>query len=229
MERLTKGQRLKLEKGEPISSYMISKLRNQNYTDALKLNASNIVKLMQAGKDITDVDLKEALAYFPDEATAWIEAGGKARETLSLGEWATIYAIAKHIGVSEQSLRQMIKRNPCDAPQPNERGQYNVQQLKHWHSQRSYNTTRDNKDTKQQILEQEYRIKKVKADREEELVIDKSVVESVLADADMTLEAVLKDFVKEIASDEEKQQHYLEKAKMQFDRWRAFICRISQP
>lgn len=229
MEGLSKANEERLNNGETLADYTVSRLRAKNSTDALKKNASNALDKIKAGKAVTSCELREAMAYYPDETHSFVD-GGKVKEKEVIGEWASVYAIAKHIGVSQQSMRQMIKRNPLDAPEPNCVGRYNVQELAQWYKQRSYSNGKESKDTRQQILEQEYRLKKVKADREEELVIDKSVVVAILTDADILLEALIKDMAKEIfPNDREKQEWWIERGKKHFENWRAFLQALHRP
>lgn len=227
MKEPSKVIKSQLESGKPLSAFAVDKLRAGEQEQALKANAHNVVLSMLEGKTIRQHDLDEALAYYPDSANEWLASGGKVKEERSLAEWTSIYQIAKELNVSEQSIHQMIKRNLTVAPRPNSQGKYNRTEVKEFVSNRAYNTSRGSKDYKQKILEQEYRLKKVKADEAEGLVIARATVVDILYDADVTLETVLKAMVKECSTDETRQDKLLKKAKIHFKRWRDYLASLA--
>lgn len=227
MKAPTKIIKEQLEKGQPLSLFAVEKLRTASQDEALKANANNIILAMLAGKPIRQHDLDEAVRYYPEQANQWLASGGRVKEEKALAEWTSIYQIAKEMGVSEQSIHQMMKRNITVAPRPNSQGKYNRNEVKEFVSNRAYSTSRGSKDFKQKILEQEYRLKKCKADEAERLVIARATVVDILTDADIVLETILKDFANECAKDEAQQKKLLVKAKAQFKRWREFIASLS--
>lgn len=216
-----------IEKGIPLSSFAIERLRTNNQDGILKANAHNIVLAMIEGKPIRQCDYEEAVTFFPEQANEWLASGGKVKEEKSLSEWTSIYAIAKELNVSEQSIHQMMKRNITVAPRPNSQGKYNRNEVKEFVANRAYNTSRGSKDYKQKILEQEFRLKKCKADEAEGLVIARATVIDILNDADITLESVLKAVIKDCTTDERKQEQQIKKAKIHFKRWREFIASLA--
>ena len=227
MKEPTKVIKAQLEKGQLLSAFAVEKLRSGGQEQALKANAHNVVLAMLEGKPIRKIDLDEALTYCPEQANEWLASGGKVKEDKRAPRWESIYAIAKERGCSEQSIHQMIKRNPTVAPRPNSQGKYNSDEVNQFMDNRSYNVGRGSKDYKQKILEQEYRLKKVKADEAEGLVIAKATVVDILHDADVTLESVLKSMVKECSTDDTKQAQLLKKAKVHFKRWRDYLASLA--
>ena len=227
MKAPSKVIQTQLEKGVPLSLFALEKLRTAGHQDALKANAHNIVVAMLEGKNIRQFDLDEALTHFPEQANEWLASGGKVKEEKSGAEWTSIYAIARELNTSEQSIHQMIKRNITVAPRPNSQGKYNRSEVKEFVANRAYNTSRGSKDYKQRILEQEYRLKKCKADEAEGLVIAKATAVDIFNDADIILEGVLKGMVKDLTKDEREQEKAIKKAKIHFKRWREFIASLA--
>lgn len=216
-----------LEKGKPLSSFAVDKLRKANQEEALRANAHNIVLAMLEGKTISQLEFDEAEHYFPKESQEWKDAGGTVKDEKKLAEWTSIYQIARWLGASEQAIHQMIKRNSAVAPRPNHQGKYNKNEVKEFYENHSYSISKSSKDFKQKILEQEFRLKKCKADEAEGLVIAKATVIDILNDADITLEGVLKGMIKDLTKNEREQERAIKKAKIHFKRWREFIASLA--
>lgn len=136
--------------------------------------------------------------------------------------YESIGKIAHEIGTSRQNLSKMLKRHSEEAPQPNSEGKYDLEEVRAFYHHRTYKSTVC-EDLKAKILEQQYRLKKIKADEAEGLVIAKSMVVDLLMDADITLESVMKMFIEECSKDKAEQARLLERAKIHFNRWREFL------
>lgn len=77
-----------------------------------------------------------------------------------------------------------------------------------------------------EILKQEYRLKKLKADRVEGLLESKDTTTDEIANADRTLEALMMYVIKTRTQDKEKEKKYIEIAKKHFQVWRDFLSGI---
>lgn len=228
MKAPSKVIQAQIEKGAPLSAFAIEKLRNAGQDSALKANAHNVVLAMLEGKPIRQCDLDEAVQYYPDQANEWIASGGHVKEEKNLAEWTSIYRIAKDLGVSEQSIHQMIKRNLSVAPRPNSQGKYNRNEVKEFVSNRAYNTSRGGKDYKQKILEQEYRLKKVKADEAESLLIPRDEVFDLVQGIDIAVEAFSVALIDRLAHNDKEKEVGLKYAKAYFKNWRDSLASLVQ-
>lgn len=226
MKAPSKVVQAQIEKGTPLSAFAIEKLRAKGNEEALKANAHNIVLAMLEGKPIRQVDLDEAVRYYPDQAKEWIDSGGTVKEEKGLAAWTSIYRIAKDLGMSEQNIHQVMKRNPTSAPRPNSQGKFNRNEVREFMESKSRDLTRGSKDYKQKILEQEYRLKKVKADEAEGLVLSKAEAEDIFGNADVVLESVLTHWVNAFCK-EGREEEALAYAKVQFQFWRNHLEKIS--
>lgn len=59
-----------LREGKPLSEPAIAELRKQGRTDALRVNASNILRLIYEGKKVTKAQRAACAEFFPDQLNA---------------------------------------------------------------------------------------------------------------------------------------------------------------
>jgi hypothetical protein len=57
-----------LRDGKPLSEIALAELRKQGRTDALRINASNILRLIYEGKKVTEAQRAACAEFFPDQA-----------------------------------------------------------------------------------------------------------------------------------------------------------------
>jgi predicted DNA-binding protein YlxM (UPF0122 family) len=226
MKAPSKVIQTQIEKGTPLSLFAIEKLKTAGHEDALRENAHNIVVAMLEGKSIRQFDLDQAMIFFPEQANEWLSSGGKVKEEKAVAEWTSIYAIAKELNVSEQSIHQMIKRNITVAPRPNSQGKYNRTEVKEFVANRAYNTSRGSKDYKQKILEQDFRLKKIKADEAENLLIPRDEVFDLVQGIDIAVEAFSVALIDKLAHNEKEKEEGLKYAKAFFKNWRDSLASL---
>ena len=145
--------------------------------------------------------------------------------------YESIGKIAHEIGTSRQNLSKMLKRHREEAPQPNSKGKYNLEEVRAFYHHRTYKSTVC-EDLKERILEQQYRLKKIKADEAEKRVIPKALVIDLWRDTDVVLENALKRAAQIAAkkrivnpnyNEEALCEEILEDIKPRFNRWRDFL------
>ena len=210
-----------LERGKPLAPLAVAKFRKAGNEAVLKANAGNIVKAMLSGGAVTAEQLEEVQRYFPEQAAEWLEAGGKVAQ--GKGErWMSLNAIAAEMGVTQPALYQMITRHPDEAPAKRADGKWEYGQVRDFYATR---TRRQNAPLKEQILEQELRLKRVKADAAERLLIERATVVDILTEADVQLEAALTAMAKKYAG--AQYERAIEDAKTGFKRWREFLAELS--
>lgn len=83
------------------------------------------------------------------------------------------------------------------------------------------------KDMKIKILEQEYRFKKLKADRVEGLLESRDTMHDEIVNADRNLEEAMKHIIFKTTQDKEREKEYIEIAKEYFEVWRDFLRILS--
>lgn len=221
MKTLSDTLKRQLERGNPLAPFAVAKLRKAGNEAVLKANAGNIVKAMLTGGAVTAEQLEEAQRYYPEQAAEWLEAGGRVAQ--GKGErWMSLNAIAAEMGVTQPALYQMITRHPDEAPSKRADGKWEYGQVRDFYATR---TRRQNAPLKEQILEQELRLKRVKADAAEGLLIERATVVDILTEADVQLEAALTAMAKKYAG--AQYERAIEDAKTGFKRWREFLAELS--
>ena len=221
MKTLSDTLKRQLERGKPLAPLAVAKLRKAGNEAVLKANAGNIVKAMLTGGAVTAEQLDEAQRYFPEQAAEWLEAGGRVAQ--GKGErWITLTACARELGATQQNLYALITRHPDEAPRQRADGKYELAAVRDFY--RIY-TRRNAAPLKEQILEQELRLKRVKADEAEGLLIARATVVDILMEADIQLEAALTAMAKKYAG--ENYGKAIADAKTGFKRWREFLAELS--
>lgn len=147
----------------------------------------------------------------------------------------SISVIAQDLGISRQALWQMMRNHPSEVPLQKSDGKYNREEMyAFWKKFSNINT--DSKSFRERIYEQEYRLKKVKADEAEKRVIPKALVIDLWRDTDVVLENALKRAAQIAAkkrivnpnyNEEALYEEILEDLKPQFKRWRDFVLGIN--
>lgn len=135
-------------------------------------------------------------------------------------KYDTVSQIAREIGTTRQNLAKMLQRHE-NAPKPNEEGKYDLEAVRKFYNYRTY-VSEGVKDLKNSILEQEYRLKKAKADEAEDRVISTEIVKEILDEGEKVFERVLRDFINGIITDKEQRESAFKECRMQFKRWDNF-------
>ena len=209
-----------LDKGKPLAPLAVAKLRKAGNEAVLKANAGNIIKWMLAGKAIKAEDLAEAERYFPEQAREWRETGGLCVGEKD-GQWLNLTQISARIGARQSDVWKMLHAHPDEAPPQRADGKYELDAVRAFYEARSY---RSNASLKEQILEQELRLKRVKADEAEGMLIERATVVDILMEADVQLEAALTAMAKKYGQDPDKA---ISDAQALFKRWREFLSELS--
>ena len=161
-----------LKTGKPLAILAVSKLRAAENEQALRANASNIVKRMLQGSKISAGQLSEVERYYPEQAKEYKAAGGAAD-----GTYSTCTAISRRIGISQPALYKLLHSH-ADAPKPTVDGKYESNAVVAW-----YYGIKDRRerptDLKEQALIQDVRLKKAKADIAEGKAIPREEVEAL--------------------------------------------------
>lgn len=143
-------------------------------------------------------------------------------------ERQSISRIAAELNTSKQALSQMIKRNKGTAPEPDADGKYSVSAVKAFYEARAYDTSESSSGLRIDILEQEYRIKKAKADEYEARFISKELALDMFTTGMQIIESVLKSSIEVIGKDlsaKEKEREYRD-ARAQFRFMDEFIASL---
>lgn len=220
MKTLSDTLKRQLDKGKPLAPLAVAKLRKAGNDAVLKANAGNVVKAMLTGKAIKAEDLAEAERYFPEQAREWREAGGRVVGEKDEG-WLPLNAIATRIGARQSDVWKMLHAHPDEAPPQRADGKYELDAVRAFYEARSY---RSNASLKEQILEQELRLKRVKADEAEGMLIERATVVDILMEADVQLEAALTAMARKYGQDPDKA---IADAQALFKRWREFLSELS--
>lgn len=220
MKTLSDALKRQLERGKPLTSFAIAKLRKAGNEAVLKANAGNIVKIMLTGGTLTAEHLEEVKRYYPEQAQEWLDAGGRVAGGKG-GRWLTLNACATEMGVRQSDLWRAIERHPAEAPRKRADGLYELAAIRDFYNEHSY---KSNAPLKEQILTQELRLKRVKADAAEGMLIERATVVDILMEADVQLEAALKAMAEKYAPNNPTA---LDAAKAGFKRWREFLQDLS--
>ena len=117
-----------------------------------------------------------------------------------MSTFAPIGKIAKELGISRQGLEKMVKKHPEEAPLKNERGLYDVEELKAFYHYRTYgNRCGATRVLKEKVLAERYRYLKAKADEAEARLMAKEVAIEVISEAYAVVMEVLERFSRDIA------------------------------
>lgn len=211
-----------LERGKPLAPLAVARLRKAENETVLKANAANVVKAMMTGRAITAEQLEEAQKYFPQEASDWLAEGGRVSGARKGERWMSLRACALELGTTQQGLYKLVQKHPDEAPRKRADGKYELGEVRDFFAAL---TRRNNLPLKEQILEQELRLKRVKADAAEGLLIERSTVVDILTEADVQLEAALTAMAKKYGG--AQYERALADAKTAFKRWREFLAELS--
>ncbi len=222
MSTLSQDIQRQLARGKPLAPLAVARLRKAGNETVLKANAGNIVKAMMTGKAITADQLEEARAYYPKEAEDWLEAGGRVSGAKKGERWMSLRACALELGATQQNLYKLIQKHPNEAPKKRADNKYEYGAVRDFYAAL---TRRNNLPLKEQILEQELRLKRVKADAAEGLLIERSTVVDILTEADVQLETALTTMAKKYGG--AQYERALAEAKTAFKRWREFLAELS--
>lgn len=132
---------------------------------------------------------------------------------------------AKVLGITRQTLGEMLKVNQADAPQRGEDGLFDFAELRRFHE--AHSKTRTPQDLKVRVLEEELRLKKVKADEAEDRVITKDLAFDMFCEGDRIMQSVLKETLDDLCQDESKKAKHFAKIQARFKTWRDFLSYLA--
>lgn len=140
-----------------------------------------------------------------------------------------ISRIAAELDTSRQALSQMLKRHASIAPTPDAEGKYDAEAVKAFYSARAYATGDSAESLRLEILEQEHRLKKAKADEAESKVMPKEQAAEVLTDVVFIIEDILKAAVKHFYANrtEAERQRIYNNARKRFKRADDFLSGLA--
>lgn len=152
------------------------------------------------------------------QAREWRETGGKVVGEKDEG-WLSLNAIATRIGARQSDVWKMLHAHPDEAPPQRADGKYELEAVRAFYEARSY---RSNASLKEQILEQDLRLRRVKADQAEGMLIERAAVVDILMEADVQLEAALTTMARKYGT-----KDAIIEAQALFKRWREFLAELS--
>lgn len=132
---------------------------------------------------------------------------------------------AKMLGLTKQALGEMLRHHPDEAPMRGEDGLFDFGELKTFHEGRG--KVRTPQALKVRVLEEELRLKKVKADEAEDRVITKDLAFDMFCEGDRIMQSVLKETLDDLCQDESKKAKHFAKIQARFKTWRDFLSYLA--
>lgn len=135
--------------------------------------------------------------------------------------YETINKIASEIGTTRQNLAKMLKRHAAEAPKPDENGRYDLEEVRKFYNYRTY-TPEKGEAIKLKSLEQEYRLKKAKADEYEAQFMSREDAYLIVKMGILIIEDCLSRFMDDLNLTEEQRAELKRECKIQFKRFYDF-------
>lgn len=132
--------------------------------------------------------------------------------------YESVNKIAKVIGTTRQNLAKMLKRHAEEAPKPDENGKYDLEEVRKFYHFRTY-TPECVDEIKLKALEQEYRLKKAKADEYEARFMSREDAYLIVKTSLEIIEKCLSNFMDDLNVTEEKRAELTRHYKVQFKRF----------